>query len=163
MTIKHSDQHWVRPTGEDEKSADEASLPASAGQGKSLETLVAEAQEIISSRVDPMMREALRDNPEQLAEWDALMQQCAEAAAADEREAEEEKEQLLAPPHQRGVIGDHQLLAADEDRGLHEVEAQILRLSDRGFDEQTIVRDDVILDAHEHRIARLWRLRNSSE
>src|SRR4051812_34306450 len=88
MTIKHSHQDSLPPTGENEQSADAASLPSSAEQGKSIETLVDEAEEIISSQIDPMMREALRGNPEQLAEWDALMQQCAEAAVADEREAE---------------------------------------------------------------------------
>src|SRR5580765_8054122 len=91
MTIRNGSQEPMLPTGEDEKSADEASLPSTAEQGKSIETLVAEAEEIISSQIDPMMREALQGDPEKLAEWDALMQQCAEAAAADEREAEEEK------------------------------------------------------------------------
>jgi DNA repair ATPase RecN len=91
MTIRNNNQNSLLSTGENEQTADEASFPSSAEQGKSLETLVNEAQEIISSQIDPMMREALQGDPEKLAEWDALMQQCAEAAAADEREAEEEK------------------------------------------------------------------------
>ena len=91
MTIKQSNQDSLRPTGDNQQSADSVSVRSGGTQDKAVETLVAEAEELVTSQVDPMMREALRGNPEQLAEWDTLMQQSAEAAAEDQRAAEEAK------------------------------------------------------------------------
>src|SRR5215831_1952250 len=91
MTTKNSIQQPSLPAGEDLQPADGGVVQPGRALAKTIETLVAEAEEILASQIDPMMREALREDPEKLAEWDALMQQCAEAAAQDDREAEEAK------------------------------------------------------------------------
>ena len=91
MTIRNGSQEPILSAGQNQQSAESASVPSGGAQGKTVETLIDEAEEILTSEIDPMMREALRGNPEKLAEWDTLMQQCAEAAAEDQREAEEAK------------------------------------------------------------------------
>src|SRR5436190_3294605 len=91
MTIRNGNQDPILSTGENEQSADSLSVGSEGAQDKTVETLIDEAEEILTSQIDPMMREASRGNPEQLAEWDMLMQQSAEAAAEDQRAAEEAK------------------------------------------------------------------------
>jgi hypothetical protein len=61
-----------------------------AAPDKSLETLLAEGVDTVR-KMDPVVREELKNKPEALAEWDAIMQDYADILMEDDSEAEQAK------------------------------------------------------------------------
>jgi hypothetical protein len=69
---------------ESEQTADNNPAQSEGAFDPRVEVLLDQADELLTAKIDPMMREALSANPERLAEWGALMQEYAQIAAEDQ-------------------------------------------------------------------------------
>jgi hypothetical protein len=90
-----------------------------------VEVLLDQADEILTAEIDPMVREALKADPEKLAEWDALMQEYAQIAAEDQ-----------APPIESETVSEKE---AEEARLSQEIRERMDLISsdlDRFMDRQ---------------------------
>jgi hypothetical protein len=74
---KEIDKHHKKDASETEENADpRVAEPVEEGEfDPEVEKLIQEAWKI-QKRLDPMVREAMKDNPEALAEWDRIMHMC---------------------------------------------------------------------------------------
>ena len=76
------------PLSKEDFAADDTEQPADTqSEGAfdpKVQTLLDQADQILTAELDPLMRDALSADPEKLAEWDALMQEYARVAAEDQ-------------------------------------------------------------------------------
>jgi hypothetical protein len=70
--------HEIEPPAENNSPQSEGAFDPK------VQILLDQADQLLTTQIDPVMREAFAADPEKLAEWDALMQEYAQIAAEDQ-------------------------------------------------------------------------------
>src|SRR6266571_2776774 len=76
-----------------------------------VEALLNEGAAILRSQIDPVYQEALRDKPELLAEWDALMREFEEVEAENNRPPLD----VAQPPRESPPVNPHTSISMSDE------------------------------------------------
>jgi len=90
-----------------------------------VQMLLDQADQLLTTQIDPVMREAFAADPERLAEWDALMQEYAQIAAEDQ-----------APPTESETMSEKEIEEARLSEDIRERMDMISSDLDRFMDRQ---------------------------
>ena len=121
-----------RPLSKEDLAAREIEEPTDNNPAQSegasdpkVQMLLDQADQLLTTQIDPVMREAFAADPERLAEWDALMQEYAQIAAEDQ-----------APPTESETMSEKEIEEARLSEDIRERMDMISSDLDRFMDRQ---------------------------